>query len=289
VAFFANYYPPSAAAEHLSGCPRAFEIKPTQLVGRRLTARARGCDCEISGAPNYACCLTFHCRADAHASMLRSRLKTSGELHTPRAFSRSGADSNSTALSGPVQNEPGECRGGRRFFTLPVAASVRANLQRRDYNLPSHTRVSHNRSMIIRFFALILAAGPANSVLLAQPSPEPSAISAPSQSPAAPMQFDSFMLVLLVRPPNAPDIPKPELDQLQEQHMANIRRLHAEGKLLKAGPTEDQSGRNVRGIFILTTDSVDKAREWVESDPLIKRGRLVAEYLKWYVEKGSIK
>jgi len=103
------------------------------------------------------------------------------------------------------------------------------------------------------------------------------------------MEFDTFILVLLVRPPNAPDIAKPELDQLQEQHLANIRRLHDEGKLLKAGPTEDQSGRNVRGIFILTTDSVDKAREWVGSDPLIKRGRLVAEYLKWYVEKGSLK
>ena len=71
--------------------------------------------------------------------------------------------------------------------------------------------------------------------------------------------------------------------------MANIRRLHAEWKLLKAGPTEDESARNVRGIFILATASVAQAREWVGSDPLIKRGRLVAEYLKWYVEKGSLK
>jgi len=103
------------------------------------------------------------------------------------------------------------------------------------------------------------------------------------------MEFDQFILVLLLRPPNAPEIPKPELDQLQEEHLANITRLHAEGKLLKAGPTEDQSGRNVRGIFVLTTNSVEKAREWVGTDPLIKRGRLVAEYLKWYVEKGSLK
>jgi len=143
--------------------------------------------------------------------------------------------------------------------------------------------MSHDRSMIIRFLALLLATGLANPVLRAQSSP------APSHSPSEPMQFDSFMLVLLVRPPNAPETPKAELDQLQEQHLANIRRLHDDGKLLKAGPTEDQSGRNVRGIFILTTDSVDKAREWVGSDPLIKRGRLIAEYLKWYVEKGSLK
>lgn len=102
------------------------------------------------------------------------------------------------------------------------------------------------------------------------------------------MEFDSFILVLLVRPPDAPDIPKPSINY-RMGHMANIRRLHSEGKLMKAGPTEDSSGRNVRGIFILTTDSVDKAREWVGTDPLIKRGRLVAEYLQWYLEKGSLK
>ena len=130
----------------------------------------------------------------------------------------------------------------------------------------------------------MMVAGLLNSASRAQPAPAPSAsMSAPK------MEFDQFILVLLLRPPNAPEVPKAELDQLQNGHMANIRRLHAEGKLLKAGPTEDQSGRNVRGIFILTTDSVDKAREWVGTDPLIQRGRLVAEYLKWYVEKGSLK
>jgi uncharacterized protein YciI len=43
-------------------------------------------------------------------------------------------------------------------------------------------------------------------------------------------------------------LPKPELDKLQEGHMSNMRRLAEEGKLFKAGPTEDFSGRNVRGI-----------------------------------------
>ena len=137
--------------------------------------------------------------------------------------------------------------------------------------------------MKLRFSLSVVLAAVLSSATIAQPSPTPSAAIAPS------MEFDQFILVLLVRPTNAPEVAKPELEQLQDGHMANIRRLHAEGKLLKAGPTEDPSGRNVRGIFILTTDSVEKAREWVGSDPLIKRGRLVAEYLKWYVEKGSLK
>jgi uncharacterized protein YciI len=136
--------------------------------------------------------------------------------------------------------------------------------------------------MTVRLFIFVVVTGLLASGAIAPPSP------APSSSPA-PIEFDQFILVLLVRPPNAPEIPKPELEQLQEEHLANINRLHAEGKLLKAGPTEDQSGHNVRGIFILATNSVDQAREWVGTDPLIKRGRLVAEYLKWYVEKGSLK
>jgi len=97
------------------------------------------------------------------------------------------------------------------------------------------------------------------------------------------------MIVLLLRPANRPELPKEQLDQLQKDHIANIERLAAEKKLLKAGPIEDFSGRDVRGAFILTTDSLEEAREWVGSDPLIKLGRLQPEFLKWYVGKGTLK
>ena len=42
-------------------------------------------------------------------------------------------------------------------------------------------------------------------------------------------------------------------------------------------------------MFILKTDSLEQARFWVATDPLIKIGRLVPEYLKRYVAKGSRK
>jgi len=115
---------------------------------------------------------------------------------------------------------------------------------------------------------------------------------APSSAPHATValiEFDPFILVLLVRSPKAPDMPKAELDKLQEAHIANIHRLADEGKLFKAGPTEDFSGRNVRGIFIFKTDSVDKAKEWVATDPTVKAGRLTPEFMKWYVQKGTLK
>jgi uncharacterized protein YciI len=139
--------------------------------------------------------------------------------------------------------------------------------------------------MIVRFlFCLALCVFTAP--LFAEET-KPAASSSPHANP--PMEFDSFILVLLVRPANAKDLPQPELDKLQEGHMSNMRRLADEGKLFKAGPTEDFSGRNVRGIFILKTDSLDQAKEWVATDPTVKAGRLAPEFMKWYVEKGSLR
>jgi uncharacterized protein len=140
--------------------------------------------------------------------------------------------------------------------------------------------------MLIRFLSALVLLGLAGQTIAAETTP---AASASPHSSTAPIEFDSFILVLLVRPPNAPDKPKAELDQLQEGHMANMKRLADEGKLFKAGPTEDFSGRNVRGIFILKTESVDQAREWVATDPSVKAGRLAPEFMKWYVQKGTLK
>jgi uncharacterized protein YciI len=140
--------------------------------------------------------------------------------------------------------------------------------------------------MIIRFLVCLALCALTPQLFAEEAKPAPS--SSPHAS-AAPMEFDSFILVLLVRPPNAPDLPKAELDKLQEGHMANMRRLADEGKLFKAGPTEDFSGRNVRGIFIMKTESMTQAREWVGTDPSVKAGRLAPEFIKWSVQKGSLK
>jgi len=103
------------------------------------------------------------------------------------------------------------------------------------------------------------------------------------------MEFDSFILVLLGRPATAADLPKNEVDKRQRENFDNMKRLAGEGKLFKAGPTEDFSGRNVRGIFILKTDSLEQAKEWVATDPTVKAGRLAPEFMKGSVQKGTLK
>ncbi|MFL6542069.1 MAG: YciI family protein [Chthoniobacterales bacterium] len=110
-----------------------------------------------------------------------------------------------------------------------------------------------------------------------------------AQSHDMPANMEAHMLVLLVKPPNAPDFPKEKLEELQAAHLANIRRLAEEKKLLKAGPFEDYSGRNVRGMFIFESADKREVEQLVASDPLVKAGRLAPEYLKWWTEQGSLK
>jgi uncharacterized protein YciI len=105
--------------------------------------------------------------------------------------------------------------------------------------------------------------------------------------PEVPPNMKTVYLVLLKRGPAWTPEVTAATTALQEAHMANIRRLWTEHKMVVAGPTEDPTD-TLRGIFVLEAASLDEAKALAASDPAIKAGRLAADIYPWWVEKKAL-
>jgi uncharacterized protein len=95
-----------------------------------------------------------------------------------------------------------------------------------------------------------------------------------------------YIMVLLHKGKKADKIPKDQLEKIQAGHMENINRLAKEGKLLVAGPFGDDT--DLRGIFILDCETVEEAKQLVDTDPAVVAGRLRAEYHPWWTARGTV-
>ena len=113
---------------------------------------------------------------------------------------------------------------------------------------------------------------------------------------AAPSKFDAalakktgadqygmrkYVLAILKTGPKDAEVQGDARKALFRGHFDNMSRLAAEGKLAVAGPFSDPE-KKYRGLFILAVETVEAAKVLAESDPTVKAGVLIVEYVPWY-------
>lgn len=99
-----------------------------------------------------------------------------------------------------------------------------------------------------------------------------------------------YHIYLLKKGPNWSPDETPEIDALQEAHLANMRRLGEMGKLVLNGPLLDSFATSgvIRSIGVIKTDTLQEAEELIATDPMVKVGRLVFELHAWMVRKDIL-
>ena len=107
------------------------------------------------------------------------------------------------------------------------------------------------------------------------------------RDPNIPDEFEVYTLVLLRRPPDAPDMTEDELDALQARHLAYRAGLKRDGVRVANGPLGEQSDPTLRGLSIYACD-LDEARRLSDGDPSVQAGRLAYDVFEWWVAAGTL-
>jgi uncharacterized protein YciI len=90
-----------------------------------------------------------------------------------------------------------------------------------------------------------------------------------------------YVLAILKTGPNDEKVIGDARKEVFKGHFANMGRLAAEGKLAVAGPFNDPA-KIYRGLFIFAVPTVEVAKALAETDPAVKAGVLIVEYIPWY-------
>jgi uncharacterized protein YciI len=112
-------------------------------------------------------------------------------------------------------------------------------------------------------------------------------LTVPQARPAEGERMTRVYLVLLKKGAAWTPESTPATQAIQDEHMANIRALWHAGKMIIAGPVEDEGG-DLRGIFVFKAASLEEARARAATDPAVKAGRLTAVVYPWWVADGVL-
>ena len=107
------------------------------------------------------------------------------------------------------------------------------------------------------------------------------------RDPNVPDAFDAYTMVILRRPPDAPEMSEEELDALQARHLAYRAELRRQGVLVANGPLREQSDIALRGMSLFACDLAE-ARRLSDADPSVQAGRLRYDVFEWWVAAGTL-
>jgi uncharacterized protein YciI len=105
--------------------------------------------------------------------------------------------------------------------------------------------------------------------------------------PNVPDAFDVYTVVVLRRPPDAPDMSDDELATLQSAHLAYRAELRQQGLIVTNGPFDEQSDESYRGMSVFAC-SPDEAARLSDGDPSVAAGRLAYDVMEWWVAADSL-
>jgi len=100
--------------------------------------------------------------------------------------------------------------------------------------------------------------------------------------------MEKYYLVLLKRPATPVKLEAAALEALQKRHLDHLRGMYLAGKMVVAGPFDEQKDPTLRGLCLYRVGNLEEARKLAEEDPMVRAGRLEVEVLAWWVEKGAV-
>ena len=100
--------------------------------------------------------------------------------------------------------------------------------------------------------------------------------------PGRDQKLVQFQMAIMKKGPKWNTTKADDRNAIMQQHLANVLSLLDSGKAVIAGPFGDDT--ELGGIFILRAASTAEAQAWIDADPSVKAGLLVAETHPWWSE-----
>jgi uncharacterized protein YciI len=111
-------------------------------------------------------------------------------------------------------------------------------------------------------------------------------LAVPALATDPPANMTTYYIGILMKGPRWTAEQTPYTTKIQEGHMAHLKTMWKAGKLVLAGPLEDDS--DWQGVLIYRTKTLEEAQQLANDDPAVHVGRMVVTMHPWLVQRGIL-